>query len=414
MTRRNDRTLVDDHGEPVRNRESWHLDHVHPDGSLTVTRTTGPGRVRLPADYVQEHVRLGYAATAHGHQGDTVDVSYTLVSTATTHRGLYVGATRGRHDNQLHVITDTPDLGASHRHPRMGPHQRPRRHPRRRPAPPAHRSRPPSANPVARGPARRRPPSRHRRPPPRRPLRASRRGHPPTPHPGHHPAPRARTSGRRRPGPGNAAATTNPSSPPARTSRLPPPATRRPSMPPNPPARPCPGPSATGTGSTNNSTPNACASASTTSPADPPSNKNHPASASDPADDQRRSRRRAIGDTADHPDNGTSERPFPGVGRSGAHRRRAARPAPRPPSQRDACDASGGVVRVPLPYARSLIAGSSAPTASPTGSRERRVPRRQPVGPPASRTSVLAGADRSWNVKRDRFGCLPHHLSCGT
>src|SRR5690606_1765499 len=65
----------------------------------------------LPDDYVQSHVRLGSAATAHGHQGDTVDVSYTLVSSATTHRGLYVGATRGRHDNQLHVITDTPDLG---------------------------------------------------------------------------------------------------------------------------------------------------------------------------------------------------------------------------------------------------------------------------------------------------------------
>ena len=111
VTRRNERTLLDEHGEPVRNREHWHIDHVHPDGSLTADRTTGPGTVRLPADYVQKHVRLGYAATAHGHQGDTVDVSYTLVSTATTHRGLYVGATRGRHDNQLHVITDTPDLG---------------------------------------------------------------------------------------------------------------------------------------------------------------------------------------------------------------------------------------------------------------------------------------------------------------
>ncbi|MFP5579449.1 MAG: AAA family ATPase, partial [Acidimicrobiia bacterium] len=111
VTRRNDRTLVDDRGEPVRNRERWHVDTVHRDGALTVTRTTGSGTATLPADYVRDHVRLGYAATAHGHQGDTVDVSYTLVSTSTTHRGLYVGATRGRHDNQLHVITDTTDLG---------------------------------------------------------------------------------------------------------------------------------------------------------------------------------------------------------------------------------------------------------------------------------------------------------------
>ena len=111
VTRRNDRALLDDHGEPVRNRERWHVEALHSDGSLTATRTTGSGTVTLPADYVADHVRLGYAATAHGHQGDTLDVSYTLVSTSTTHRGLYVGATRGRHDNQLHVITDTPDLG---------------------------------------------------------------------------------------------------------------------------------------------------------------------------------------------------------------------------------------------------------------------------------------------------------------
>ena len=110
VTRRNDRTLLDDHGEPVRNREHWHLAAVHADGSITATRRNTPGSVTLPADYVRSHVRLGYAVTAHGHQGDTVDVSYTLVSTSTTHRGLYVGATRGRHDNELHVVTDTPDL----------------------------------------------------------------------------------------------------------------------------------------------------------------------------------------------------------------------------------------------------------------------------------------------------------------
>ena len=110
VTRRNDRTLVDDRGEPVRNREHWHIDAIHADGSITATRHNQPGTVTFPADYVRSDVRLGYASTAHGHQGDTVDVSYTLVSTATTHRGLYVGATRGRHHNQLHVVTDTGDI----------------------------------------------------------------------------------------------------------------------------------------------------------------------------------------------------------------------------------------------------------------------------------------------------------------
>ena len=84
---------------------------THRDGSLTVSHRAGHGVVTLPADYAREHVRLGYAATEHGNQADTVDVAIELVSTATTHRGLYVGATRGRDENRIHVITDTDDLG---------------------------------------------------------------------------------------------------------------------------------------------------------------------------------------------------------------------------------------------------------------------------------------------------------------
>ena len=56
------------------------------------------------------HVRLGYAATEHGHQGDTVDVGIALASSTTSHRGLYVAVTRGREDNQIRVVTDSYDL----------------------------------------------------------------------------------------------------------------------------------------------------------------------------------------------------------------------------------------------------------------------------------------------------------------
>lgn len=63
----------------------------------------------LPADYVQEHVRLGYAATTFGHQGDTVDVGLAVVTEATSHRGLYVAATRARDENRLLVVTDDPE-----------------------------------------------------------------------------------------------------------------------------------------------------------------------------------------------------------------------------------------------------------------------------------------------------------------
>ena len=111
VTRRNDRTLVTDRGEPVRNRERWTVTAVHADGTLTVSHESGHGAVTLPADYARAHVQLGYAATAHGHQGDTVDVSLTLVTAATTHRSLYVGATRGRDENRI-VVVATAGEGA--------------------------------------------------------------------------------------------------------------------------------------------------------------------------------------------------------------------------------------------------------------------------------------------------------------
>ncbi len=109
VTRRNERTLRTDRGDPVRNRDRWTVAGVHRDGSLRVSHIHGHGHVTIPAEYVKNHVRLGYAATAHGHQGDTVDVSLALVTEATSHRTLYVGATRGRDQNQLCVVTDEPD-----------------------------------------------------------------------------------------------------------------------------------------------------------------------------------------------------------------------------------------------------------------------------------------------------------------
>jgi conjugative relaxase-like TrwC/TraI family protein len=110
VTRRNDRRLCTERGEPVRNRDLWTVTATHPDGALTASHLGGHGTVTLPADYTRDHVRLGYAATEHGHQGDTVDIAIALVSPATSHRGLYVGMTRGRDDNRIHVITDTTDV----------------------------------------------------------------------------------------------------------------------------------------------------------------------------------------------------------------------------------------------------------------------------------------------------------------
>ncbi len=79
VTRRNERRLTTTNlGEPVRNRESWTVTDLGGDGSITVSSNLGAGSVTLPRDYVREHVRLGYAATEHGIQGDTVTVGAEL------------------------------------------------------------------------------------------------------------------------------------------------------------------------------------------------------------------------------------------------------------------------------------------------------------------------------------------------
>jgi conjugative relaxase-like TrwC/TraI family protein len=107
MTRRNDRTLATTiAGDAVRNRDRWTITATHEDGSITARSHTSDATVTLPAGYVREFVQLAYATTEHGNQGITTDHSITLVTGTTTGRGLYVGATRGRDDNQFLVVTD--------------------------------------------------------------------------------------------------------------------------------------------------------------------------------------------------------------------------------------------------------------------------------------------------------------------
>ena len=53
-----------------------------------------------------EHAHLSYAATAYGVQGATVGGSHTTLSEATSAAGVYVGMTRGRETNRLHVVAE--------------------------------------------------------------------------------------------------------------------------------------------------------------------------------------------------------------------------------------------------------------------------------------------------------------------
>ena len=112
VTRRNNRQIHTTTGEPIRNRELWTITGVS-DGALNVTSRHGAGDAVLPADYAVEHVQLGYAATEHGNQSDTVDIGIELVTASTGRRGLYVGATSGRDTDMLLVVTNDHDANTA-------------------------------------------------------------------------------------------------------------------------------------------------------------------------------------------------------------------------------------------------------------------------------------------------------------
>ena len=99
-TRRNDRELHTDRGLMVKNRDQWEITDVHR-GDVTVSGRTGT--VRLPAEYVAEHLELAYAQTSHANQGRTVDRSLLFLDGPTDTRGVYVPMTRGRLSNEVFV-----------------------------------------------------------------------------------------------------------------------------------------------------------------------------------------------------------------------------------------------------------------------------------------------------------------------
>jgi hypothetical protein len=121
-TRRNEHSLE------VANRDVWTVSGVHRDGAIAVTGERG--RRELPADYVREHVELGYASTVHGAQGSTTSTAHLALGVHTTAASGYVGMTRGREANTVHLIAadldhareqwvtaftrDRADLGPAH------------------------------------------------------------------------------------------------------------------------------------------------------------------------------------------------------------------------------------------------------------------------------------------------------------
>lgn len=106
QTRKNDRDLQ------VANRQTWTVQAIGDDGTVWAKEAES-GRKRqhtvaLPAEYVAEHAHLSYAATAYGVQGATTVGSHTILTDALDAAAVYVGMTRGRQRNVLHIVA--PDL----------------------------------------------------------------------------------------------------------------------------------------------------------------------------------------------------------------------------------------------------------------------------------------------------------------
>jgi conjugative relaxase-like TrwC/TraI family protein len=111
ITRRNDRTLRTMTGGWVKNGDRWRITEIYEDGSSLVRRLDARrrGSAVLPAEYVREHLDLGYAITAHRAQGITVNTTHVVITSSTTRENLYVSMTRGRDTNIVYVALDQPD-----------------------------------------------------------------------------------------------------------------------------------------------------------------------------------------------------------------------------------------------------------------------------------------------------------------
>ncbi|MFI6041922.1 MobF family relaxase [Nocardia sp. NPDC051321] len=93
----------------VRNGYAWTVTAVHEDGSITASHQRPGGElgasVWLPADYVAEHVRLGYATTIDSAQGITADTCHVALTGSESLQQLYVALTRGIYANHVYVPT---------------------------------------------------------------------------------------------------------------------------------------------------------------------------------------------------------------------------------------------------------------------------------------------------------------------
>jgi hypothetical protein len=106
--RRNDRRLALGDGH-VRNGDRFTVLGPAPGGGLVVEHLAGRGRTTLFGTYLAAHADYGWACTIDAAQGATADLGILLARPGLDREHLYVGMTRGRHANHVHLTTDPTD-----------------------------------------------------------------------------------------------------------------------------------------------------------------------------------------------------------------------------------------------------------------------------------------------------------------
>ena len=114
VSRQNNRLLTTGNSW-VKNGDRFVVAATKTDGTIAVRRGWGGPEITLPADYVAQHVELGYATTAYRSQGRTIDTTHSMVSPTTTREVLYVAVTPGGKSKMVYVDTTfDPDPATGH------------------------------------------------------------------------------------------------------------------------------------------------------------------------------------------------------------------------------------------------------------------------------------------------------------
>ena len=109
-------TRIDADGQTLANRDVIRVETITRGGFgrlAAVSRQAGPGQWSrpffVPVAYLESDAELAYAGNVHVAQGRTVDRGHLVVDGSPNRSSVYVGATRARDKNTIHVVTGPPD-----------------------------------------------------------------------------------------------------------------------------------------------------------------------------------------------------------------------------------------------------------------------------------------------------------------